>query len=292
MLPEQLKISIEEELSTTENKKVNIRGFRAASGGCINNGGIIDTSAGEYFIKWNNKTRFPGMFEVEKRGLKLLYDADAIRIPKAKVAGESGDLIYIVMENIHMAARKPDYSTMLGVKLAKLHSNKAEKFGIDHDNFIGSLAQSNRTHSDWVEFFITQRLAKQIEVALNNGAISSTTVKQFDHLYTRFENFFPKESPVLIHGDLWSGNLITDDLGEPCLIDPAVYYGHREIELSMTKLFGGFDIEFYRSYHEAMPLENGFEERVEVYNLYPLMVHVNLFGGHYLQEVESTLRRF
>jgi len=97
---------------------------------------------------------------------------------------------------------------------------------------------------------------------------------------------------VLIHGDLWSGNLITDDLGEPCLIDPAVYYGHREIELSMTKLFGGFDNEFYRSYHEVMPLENGFEERVEVYNLYPLMVHVNLFGGHYLQEVEFILRRF
>jgi len=283
MLPEQLKISIEEELLKTENKKVNIRGFRAASGGCINNGGIIDTSVGKYFIKWNNKTRFQEMFEAEERGLKLLYDADSIRIPKAIVAGESGDLIYIVMENIHMTARKPDYWTMLGVKLAKLHSNKAEKFGMDHDNFIGSLAQSNRTHSDWVEFFITQRLAKQIEVALNNGAISSTTVKQFDQLYTRFENFFPNESPVLIHGDLWSGNLITDDLGEPCLIDPAVYYGHREIELSMTKLFGGFDTE---------PLENGFEERVEVYNLYPLLVHVNLFGGHYLQKVEFILKRY
>ena len=172
MLPEQLKISIEEELLKTENKKVNIRGFSAASGGCINNGGIIDTSVGKYFIKWNNKTRFQEMFEAEERGLKLLYDADSIRIPKAIVAGESGDLIYIVMENIHMTARKPDYWTMLGVKLAKLHSNKAEKFGIDHDNFIGSLAQSNRTHSDWVEFFITERLAKQIEVAFNNGSQS------------------------------------------------------------------------------------------------------------------------
>lgn len=292
MLPEQLKISIEEELSTTENKKVNIRGFRAASGGCINNGGIIDTSSGEFFIKWNNKMRFPGMFEAEKRGLKLLYDAHAIRIPEVIVNGESGDLIYIVMENIQVNARKPDYWTTLGIKLAKLHSNKAEKFGIDHDNFIGSLAQSNRTHSDWVEFFITERLARQIEVALNNGAISSTTVKQFDLLYTRFDNFFPKESPVLIHGDLWSGNLITDDLGEPCLIDPAVYYGHREIELSMTKLFGGFDEDFYRSYNEFMPLESGFEERVAVYNLYPLMVHVNLFGGHYLQEVEFILKRY
>ena len=196
------------------------------------------------------------------------------------------------MENIHMTARKPDYWTMLGVKLTKLHSHKTNKFGLDHDNFIGSLAQSNKTHSDWVEFFITERLSKQIEISRNKEAISTATVKQFDHLYTRFENFFPKESPVLIHGDLWSGNLITDDFGGPCLIDPAVYYGHREIELSMTKLFGGFDNEFYRSYHEAMPLENGFEERVEVYNLYPLMVHVNLFGGHYLQEVEFILKRY
>jgi len=232
------------------------------------------------------------MFEKERRGLKLLYDADAIRIPEVIVAGESGDLMYIVMENIQVNARKPDYWTMLGVKLAKLHSHKAEKFGLDHDNFIGSLPQCNNTHFDWVEFFITERLTKQIEIAVNKGAISTSTVKQFDHLYTRFEKFFPKESPVLIHGDLWSGNLIADDLGGPCLIDPAVYYGHREIELSMTKLFGGFDNEFYRSYNEVMPLESGFEERVEVYNLYPLMVHVNLFGGHYLQEVEFILRRF
>ena len=292
MLPDQLKISIEEELSTLENKQVNIKGFMAASGGCINNGGTIDTSIGEYFVKWNNKSRFPGMFEAERRGLKLLCDAGVIRIPEVIVAKESGGLMYIVMENIQVNARKPDYWTMLGVKLANLHSHKAEKFGLDHDNFIGSLPQSNITHTDWVEFFITERLAKQIEIAVSNEAISSSTVKQFDHLYTRFENFFPKESPVLIHGDLWSGNLITDDLGEPCLIDPAVYYGHREIELSMTKLFGGFDSEFYRSYNEIRPLESGFEERVEVYNLYPLMVHVNLFGGHYLQQVEFILRRF
>jgi len=292
MLPDQLKISIEEELSTKESKQVHINAFRATSGGCINNGGTINTSAGEFFVKWNNKKRFPGMFEAEKKGLKLLYDTDAIRIPSAIIVGESGDLMYIVMENIKVNARKPDYWTMLGVKLAKLHSHKAKKFGLDHNNFIGSLAQSNKTHTDWVEFFITERLSKQIEIALNKGAISTATVKQFDRLYTRFENFFPKESPVLIHGDLWSGNLITDDLGEPCLIDPAVYYAHREIELSMTKLFGGFDTEFYRSYHEVMPLESGFEERVEVYNLYPLMVHVNLFGGHYLQEVEFILRRF
>ncbi len=292
MLPDQLKISIEEELSTKESKQVHINAFRAASGGCINKGGTINTSAGVFFVKWNNKRRFPGMFEAEKKGLKLLYDTDAIRIPKAIIVGESGDLMYIVMENIKVNARKPDYWTMLGVKLAKLHSHKAKKFGLDQDNFIGSLAQSNRTHTDWVEFFITERLAKQIEIALNKGAISSTTVKQFDQLYTRFENFFPKESPVLIHGDLWSGNLITDDLGEPCLIDPAVYYAHREIELSMTKLFGGFDTEFYRSYHEVMPLESGFEERVEVYNLYPLMVHVNLFGGHFLQEAEFILKRY
>ncbi len=292
MLPDQLKINIEKELSITENKQIKILGFTAASGGCINHGGTIGTSIGEYFIKWNSKTRFPGMFEAEKRGLKLLYNTDAIRIPEVKVVGESADLIYIVMENIKANARKEDYWTILGVSLAKLHSHKAEKYGLDHDNFIGSLPQSNRNHSSWVEFFITERLTKQIEIALNKGAISSSTVKQFEKLFIQLENLFPKESPVLIHGDLWSGNLITDDLGKPCLIDPAVYYGQREIELSFTKLFGGFDSEFYRSYNEVMPLESGFEERVEVYNLYPLMVHVNLFGGHYLQEVEFILGRF
>ncbi|MDH5603990.1 MAG: fructosamine kinase family protein, partial [Cyclobacteriaceae bacterium] len=136
------------------------------------------------------------------------------------------------------------------------------------------------------------RLERQIKAALDNREASSEMVRRFDKLFSRLNGYFPVEKPSLIHGDLWSGNLIVDEKGDPCIIDPAVYYGHREMELSFTKLFGGYDKDFYNSYEEVFPLEPGFNDRIDLYNLYPLLVHVNLFGGGYINQVNLILKRF
>ena len=143
-----------------------------------------------------------------------------------------------------------------------------------------------------MEFFIEGRLEKQIALAKNSGAIDSATVQQFNRLYNKLPEIIPEEKPSLIHGDLWNGNFMTGADGKAWLIDPAVYYGHREMDLAMTKLFGGFSTDFYESYNETFPLQKGFNNRVDIHNLYPLLVHVNLFGGGYLHEVKNILSRF
>jgi len=165
-------------------------------------------------------------------------------------------------------------------------------FGLDYNNYIGSLHQQNNLHPTWVDFFINERLQPQIKLARDNNEIDSTTILKFENLYKKLDEVFPKEKPALLHGDLWSGNFMSDEKGESVIMDPTVYYGHREMDIAMAKLFGGFDAEFYSSYNEHYPLENGWEQRINVCNLYPLMVHVNLFGGGYLGQVKSILSKF
>jgi len=195
-------------------------------------------------------------------------------------------------ENINSSATNKTFWTDFGHQLASMHSISNDQFGFDEDNYIGSLHQSNTRHSDWISFFVEERLEKQVCLAYENKRIDKLLIRSFEHLYGKLGRLFPAEDPALIHGDLWSGNYMVDSEGAPCLIDPAVHYGHREVELSFTKLFGGFDSSMYMAYNEVFPLENGFDERVDLYNLYPLMVHVNIFGGSYLRSVQSILKKF
>jgi len=232
------------------------------------------------------------MFEAESNGLKLLLQQNTIRIPQIIGFGENEQYQFLLLEYIEQKGRGKHYWEQLGNRLASLHRTSASYFGLDHDNFIGSLKQSNTTQSSWVNFFIEQRLSAQLKLAVDNGLAGRNWVKKFESLYGELPSLLPQEQPSLLHGDLWSGNLITDEKGEPCLIDPAVYFGNREADLSMTKLFGGFDREFYSTYQQAFLLQPGFDKRVDVYNLYPLLVHVNLFGGSYIHTVESTLKIF
>jgi len=163
---------------------------------------------------------------------------------------------------------------------------------LDHNNYIGSLHQSNQKHDKWVSFFIEERLNPQLKLAYDSGKINSSILEKFEVMFLVLEEIFPVEKPSLLHGDLWSGNLMTDNFGNPCLIDPAVYFGFREMDLAMTTLFGGFDSEFYESYQRINHLETGWQERFDICNLYPLLVHVNLFGEGYLSSVKNILKRF
>ncbi len=269
-----------------------ITDFQFASGGCINNGGRLTTDQGDFFIKWNSSERYPGMFTAEKKGLELLASAHAIDIPGVVLQGEVVDLSYLILDYIQSIGRRPNYWQSLGESLAQLHRNSNGTVGLDHNNYIGSLPQSNTATSSWPEFFITQRINVQLKLSRDEGRLAKEDVDRFDVLLAQAENLFPEEPPALLHGDLWSGNLMVNHEGLPALIDPAVYYGHREMDLAFSRLFGGFDDEFYQAYNEEFPLAPGFIERVDICNLYPLLVHLNLFGHSYWGQIKSIISRF
>lgn len=279
------------ELLGLQNRSL-VQGFSFAGGGCINSGGRIKTSNGNFFLKWNDTGLFPQMFKAEGNGLNLLRKQECIRIPKVVGYDEKRIHQFLLLEYIDQKSRSEKYWEHLGNRLASLHNATDTSFGLDHDNFIGSLKQYNASRSSWVDFFIEQRLSIQLKLAVDTGHAFANWTKRFQSLYVRLPSLLPEENPSLLHGDLWSGNLIADEKGEPCLIDPAVYFGNREADLAMTKLFGGFDEGFYTAYQDSVPLQPGFHQRVDLYNLYPLLVHVNLFGGGYAGSVDRILRIF
>ena len=266
-----------------------VRNFSFASGGCINHGGKVTTSSGTYFLKWNDLKKYPGMFAAEARGLSLLRGAAAVWVPEVIHVGVPAPFQYLLLQNIEAGRQGTKYWVKFGSGLAAIHKKSSGRFGLDHDNYIGSLPQKNKLRPSWVEFFIEQRLRPQLHMATERGKVNAEVLRKFDLFYIKAPSLFPDEPPALLHGDLWGGNIMTNSQGEPCLIDPAVYYGHREADLAMTQLFGGFHPSFLDSYDEAYPLQPGYEDRLDIYNLYPLLVHVNLFGGGYLSQVLAIL---
>jgi fructosamine-3-kinase len=180
---------------------------------------------------------------------------------------------------------------LAGTLLARLHRNTAREFGLDHNNYIGSLSQSNTFHPTWSEFFAMERILPQIKMARDAGAVDRTLASAAERFCSKLNEIFPDEKPALLHGDLWSGNFFFSTKG-PSIFDPAVYYGHREMDLAMTKLFGGFDDDFYSGYENEFPLEKNWRARTDLCNLYPLLVHVNLFGGGYVRDVVAILTSF
>ncbi len=273
-------------------ESIRLTDSSSTSGGCIHNTVKLTTNRGNYFLKWNENIS-DDMFEKEGKGLKLLFQADEIKVPEVISFGELEDKKYLLMEYLEPSPQIAGYWEDFGISLANLHRNHLNnKYGLDHDNYIGSLYQKNNFRNSWIDFFREERLEAQLQLALKNGLVSSEFASRYQKFYNLLPNLLPENPPSLLHGDLWNGNFMTGPDGKACLIDPAVYYGNREIELAFTRMFGGFDSQFYSSYHDAYPLEPGFDLRVEIYNMYPSMVHVNLFGTSYLLGVESVLRRY
>ncbi|HEY3404138.1 MAG TPA: fructosamine kinase family protein [Ohtaekwangia sp.] len=266
--------------------------FLPVGGGCINHGGKLITSTGTFFLKWNDAHRYPGMFAQEAKGLNLLRSTRTICIPAVIGLGEEESFQFLILEFIEQGSRSNSYWKDFGSQMALLHSNRVEWAGLNHNNYIGSLTQTNLVKSTWLDFFIHERLVIQLDLADSRSLIPAPVRQNFEKLFIKLPSLLPVEASSLLHGDLWSGNLITSHEGAPCLIDPAVYYGNREVDLAMTQLFGGFDSRYLDSYHEALPLLPGYEERFDIYNLYPLLVHVNLFGQGYLAQVNSILTRY
>ncbi|MGB3052773.1 MAG: fructosamine kinase family protein [Polyangiales bacterium] len=267
----------------------HLRSAKRLDGGDINDAYQVALGDGtQLFVKTHpNPPR--GMFEAEARGLRWLEEADAIRTPGV-IAVSDARPAYLALELLTPAQRRAGFDETLGRSLAALHAYGAQTFGLDHDNFIGRLAQSNAVADDWASFYWSSRLEPQLRLAVDRGLIDSATRSGFDALQRVLpDRVGAAEPPSRLHGDLWGGNLHVDDSGQPALIDPAVYGGHREIDLAMMRLFGGFGERVFATYAEARPLAPGAAERISLYQLYPLLVHVNLFGGAYVGSVKRAL---
>ncbi len=261
------------------------------SGGDINDAYRVTLADGrEVFVKTHGAAP-KGMFQAEARGLTWLAEAQAIAVPRVLAVSSDEAVPFLVLELLEPGARPRDFEEQLGRRLAALHRFGAPRFGLDHNNFIGNLPQANAAHSDWPAFYREQRLVPQVRRAARH--LGTALQQDFEHLYTRLPDLVAEaEPPARLHGDLWGGNLHADASGAPCLIDPAVYGGHREVDLAMMQLFGGFGERVFDAYHEAFPLQAGWRERVLLYQLYPLLVHVNLFGSGYVGSVQRALARY
>jgi fructosamine-3-kinase len=258
------------------------------TGGDINRVYRLKSVETSYVVKLNQASVFPGMFEAEARGLRLLATSSSFKIPEVVGFDQVNDMSYLLMEYLEPSNLHPSDWKCFAENLVKLHQNSNQNFGLDHDNYIGSLRQYNGMETSASDFYINQRLNPQFKMARDKGF-------RFSTLDTLFKNFFeeiPNEFPALIHGDLWNGNYLVTSSGGVALIDPAVSYGPREMDIAMMKLFGGFPDRLYSDYHELFPLVEGWKERISIWQLYYLLVHLNLFGAGYLSQVNSIIKSF
>ena len=274
-------------------REVKVQSSASTSGGCINQTSVLRLTNDErVFLKYNSHPP-ANFFNVEARGLKLLAQtAKGPRIPKPLALQDCAKPTFLILEYIEESSPGQDFSVRFARSLAELHQTSHDSFGLDHDNYIGSTVQKNAQETNGIDFFRDQRLRPQQELA--RKALPPSTDKNLNKLCDRLENYLDisGEKPALLHGDLWSGNYFPDKDQVPCIFDPAVYFGLREADLAMTELFGRLPQKFYDAYHEAFPLNPGYEERKDLYNLYHLLNHLNLFGGSYLASVEQVVRRY
>ncbi len=287
ILEKKIKVKIEEKLG---EKILNITSL---SGGCISNAYRITTQdKTNYFLKYNSAVS-NDMFTKEANGLNELSKSKAIRIPEVLEFGKD----YILLEYINSGNRKNNFSEEFGQRFAKMHKFTSESFGYFDDNYIGSNIQKNipdeQEKDNWVSFYFNKRILFQLQLAEKFGNATEELRREISKLEDRIDQIITTgNKPSLLHGDLWSGNYMIDENGSAVLIDPAVYYGHREADLGMTKLFGGFGAEFYKSYNDTFPLEDGYDYRENIYKLYHVLNHLNLFGGSYYSQAMSLIKYY
>lgn len=260
----------------------------SVSGGSICDSRLAETADGHrYFIK--SKANAPaGLFPSEAEGLKAIAATRSIVTPKVYHYAES----FLVLEFLPSRSPSGAYWTDFGRQLAAMHRHTFPQFGFSMDNFCGSTPQPNPPTSDGYRFFAEQRLLHQTRLATANRLLDARDAAAVENLCSRLTDLIPEQPASLLHGDLWSGNAHIGEDGEPVLIDPACYWGWAEAEIAMTRLFGGFPDAFYRSYLEVNPLQPGWQERLDLYNLYHLLNHLNLFGSSYYAQVISALKRY
>lgn len=291
-----MKETLHQVLESIYGQPVTIQHTRSVGGGSINQTQILTLSNDENVFLKTNSHPPPNFFSAEAKGLELLRQAqDGPRIPKPLGMEPGTNPHFLLLEYVEDSAPSNGFHLRFAEALAQMHRVTQESHGLDHDNYIGSTAQKNTPEKNGLIFFREHRLRFQQELARKAGKLPSQIDKRLDRLCDKLDSLLDisGEKPALVHGDLWSGNYFQAHRNiEPCIFDPAVYYGFRESDLAMTELFGRLPDSFYQAYHEAFPLNPGYEERRDLYNLYHLLNHLNLFGSSYLSSVESIVNRF
>ena len=219
-----------------------------------------------------------------------MEQTNTIKVPEVYQVGIAEGMSYLLMEAISPGPKTPGSMTRLGEALALMHKSSADQFGFDSDNYIGSLPQSNSWHTDWADFYVNERLIPQMSLAEKHHLLSSREIPSKASMIETCYGLTQNISPSLLHGDLWGGNYMITSEDQPVLIDPAVYYGHNEVDIAMTRLFGGFSSEFYRTYETHYPISEGYDKRMDLYQLYYLLVHLNLFGRSYYGSVSRLMK--
>ena len=289
--------SLKEAVRRAFGEGVSVRRSTIVAGGDINRACTLELSDGRSVFMKRNDRRNLGFFQAEAVGLAALRSTGAVRTPEVLGVGTDGSDAFLLLEQIEAGPRSRTSSAELGLALARMHLADAGRFvkdggfGFPEDNYIGASVQINTPRETWVEFFLRCRLQPQFERAL--PFFGREERKQIDRFLDRVDRFLNEpERPSLLHGDLWAGNYMIDRKGHPWLIDPAVYVGHAEADLAMTELFGGFDHAFYAAYRSEAAIAPEYKDRRDLYNLYHLLNHLNLFGAGYLSAVRAVLDRY
>ncbi len=266
--------------------------WRPLSGGDIARAYVVETPDERLFCKFlSGDSAFP-MLKAEQEGLERIRKSQSVKKTKVFFCEDLGTEACLGMEFVEAKSPSSLEMRLLGIQLARMHNNLHDVFGYPSDNFIGSLPQSNKPHPSWVSFYVKERLLPQFRISLANRGLDAHEIPEEEVMLEKLEPYLIDAQPSLLHGDLWSGNYLISYSGEPYLIDPAVYFGDPVVDLAMSRLFGGFGSDFYDAYASAAgiyPFEN---ERVEIYQLYYLLVHLNLFGRSYYGSVKNIMRRY
>lgn len=267
----------------------------AVGGGCISNATRVKSESGDFFLKWSNGEAAK-TFPTEASSLAAMHRVQTdLIIPEAILARDASDGTpgVLLMNWIDSGTKSKDFWEVFGRGLAQMHRSTVSRYGFAEDNFIGRIPQRNTWEDSWVTFFREHRLEPQVARARKNRRWEASWDKPLDRLYAHLADVLPANPEAsILHGDLWGGNYMVELGGRPVLIDPASYYGHREADLAMTELFSGFDRRFYDAYRSAWPIESGYEERRQIYNLYHLVNHLNHFGSGYSNSVAGILRTY
>jgi fructosamine-3-kinase len=272
-----------------------LQAAQPVGGGCIHTAMRLEgeTTSGtkRYFAKANEATH-AAMFEAEADGLAALRDAGAVAVPRVVTQGDDGEQAWLVLEWLDLAPLTELAAARLGEGLARQHRVPRERFGWSRDNFIGATPQANGWSDDWLDFWREKRLHPQLRLAARKR-LPSRMIDRGERLLADCEVFFRSHRPVpsLLHGDLWSGNAAATAGDVPVVFDPAVYVGDREADVAMAELFGGFPSQFMSAYRGEWPLDEGYAVRRDLYNIYHVLNHANLFAGGYVRQSEQSIER-
>lgn len=283
--------SVAQTIATATGKAFTVENAAYVSGGCIDVATVVVGQGQRYFVKHNRVARLP-LYETEAEGLRALAHAHALKVPSPIAMGADRNSAFLVLEYLELRPLNGATEERLGQALACQHRITQSGYGWHRNNAIGMTPQINTPATDWIEFWRDRRLGYQLDLAIANGHAPRLEAPG-RRLLERLSDFFAGYAPPasLLHGDLWSGNAAATSTGEPAVFDPAVYFGDREADLAMTELFGGFSPRFYAAYRDTWPLDAGYGVRKDLYNLYHLLNHLNLFEGAYLARAENLMQR-